>query len=382
MILDLAQLIVRTTKDKFYETAILVAKNIGLPTDTWIAGDPTRSLYFILAEVLGTLEETVVAWIMSAFLDYATGPWLKIVAKQVFNVDVPEATFATTTVTMTNTLGGLYEYDPGDVTFRNSSTGKTFRNTTAGILAPGGTLSLEVIAEEPGADSTSQAGEIDEIVSGPAGVTCTNATAAIGTDEQSEATTRQQCRDKLGSLSPNGPAAAYAFVSRESKLTGTTGVSRVRVYDESETGDVYVYLAGPSGGVSGGDRTLVEAAIVQWANPLCNTPHVVAATNVVVAPTYEIWVYKSANKTEAEIETDVEAALETLFARHEIGGDIIPPATSGYLYKSLLESKIRAVSDQAFRVTVSSPASDVALANNEVAVLGAITATIHLVDDA
>ena len=78
---------------------------------------------------------------------------------------------------------------------------------------------------------------------------------------------------------------------------------------------------------------------------------------------------------------EIAAALQRVFASERIGGDIIEPATTGYLYKSLIESTIRSTHAQAFRVALTSPATDTALENNEVAVLGAITATINFIDD-
>jgi uncharacterized phage protein gp47/JayE len=377
---DLESLLIEETKEAIYTTALDVATAVGVPVDTWQAGDPTRSLFHVEAEFLATLETLVANFIRSGFLDYAEDVWLKILAEQMYGVEVPEATFASTTVTLTNPTGGNYPIDPGDLLFKNSTTDKTYRNTTGGTLTPGPgtTLDVTVEAEEAGSDSSAAAGEIDTIVSGPAGVTCTNATAAVGSDEQEDDTTRQQCRDKLGALSPNGPAAAYSYVARNAELTGTSAVTRVRVYSDSDTGDVTVYLAGSSGGVAEPDRVLVEEAIATWATPLCITPEVLAATNVSVAVTYTVWVYASANKTQAEVEEDVEAALEALFAAHPIGGDIISPATTGSLYKSLIESTILSVYPEAFRVSVSAPAGDTALTNGQVAVLGTVTATVNI----
>lgn len=81
----------------------------------------------------------------------------------------------------------------------------------------------------------------------------------------------------------------------------------------------------------------------------------------------------------AEIEDAVEAALETLFAARPIGGDVIAPATTGKIYRSLIESTIRGVyPSDAFRVSVSAPAGDTALAANEVAALGVVTPTVSL----
>lgn len=394
MTVSLAALIIEETKETLYATGLRIATLVGVPVSSWRAGDPTRSLYHLESEVLSVLEKVVAGFIRSGFRDYATGDWLVINAKQTYNVDVPDASYASTTVVLTNTKGGDFTFEPGDVVVQNSSTKKTFTSKSGGHLGPAGggsdTLSIDIVADEPGSASSSAAGEIDTLVTTFLGVTVTNATAAIGQDVQEESVTREQCTDKLESLSPDGPKGAYAFVARSPDLTGTNTIPRVRAYPDSDTGDVTIYLADASGGVTTTDRDLIEAAIVKWATPLCVTPTVLAATNHTVAVTYELWIYKSINKTSSEIEDDVEAALEQLFANAKIGGDIIPPAATGDFYKSLIESTIRGVYDgdanvgfasRPFRVSVTLPVSDVSLTNAEVPVLGAVTPTIHLVND-
>lgn len=383
---SLATLLVQETKAAIYTTAIGIATAIGLPVTSWQAGDPTRSLYHVEAEMLETLESVVVGYIQSGFLDYATGVWLKILAYQVYGVTVPEATAATTDVVLTNTGGGVYSIDAGDLTFKNSTTGKTYRNTTGGTLpakvgVTNGTLTVTVVADELGSDSSASAGEIDALVTTLLRVTCSNAVAAVGVDEQDEATTRVQCRERLGRLSPNGPKEAYNDVARDAELTGTTAITRVRTYGDSDTGNVTVYLAGAGGAVSEPDRVLVETAILAWATPICITPTVLSVANVGVPVTYELWLYKSANVTEAEAQEEIEAALETMFAARPIGGDIIAPATTGKLYLSMIDSTIRSVYPQAFRVSVSLPAGDTSLTNGQVAALGTVTGTINLVVD-
>lgn len=390
-LMTLASLLVRETKEAIYARALDIATALGLPVSSWQPGDPTRSYYHLQSEVLDALEGVVVGFIGGGYLDFAPADnlagqdfsWLDIVAKQVFNVDVQQASFATTSVVLTNGGGGLYDdIEPGDLTFKNSTTDKTYRNTTGGTLAsgPGTTLTVTVVADEAGSDSSAGAGEIDEMVTTLLGVTCTNPTAAVGTDKWDRATIIQQCRDKLGSFSPNGPREAYAYVARNAELTGTTVVTRVRVYADSDTGAVTVYLASGSGGVLEPDRALVEAAILKWATPLCITPTVLSATPNVIDVTYELWVYKSVNKTAAEIEDDVEAALEQMLAKRPIGGDVIAPAT-GRVYHTMIDSTIRGLYPQNFRVSLSVPSGDIDLAENEVPALGTVTATIHIVQD-
>lgn len=381
MTVSLETLLVQETKEQIYQKALDIATAIGLNVSSWQAGDPTRSLYHLESETLATLEEIVVGFIQSGFLDYAEDDWLEVIADQFFGVTVPEATFATTDVVLTNGGGGLYTIDAGDLTFKSTLTGKTYRNTTGGTLAsgPGTELTVTVVAEEAGSESSAGAGEIDELVTALLGVTCSNALAAVGIDRQDDATTRQQCRDSRGALSPNGPGAAYAYVARNSDLTGTNGITRVRVFSDSDTGDVTVYLSGPSGAVSETDRALVEDAILTWATPLCITPSVLSASAVTVPITYQLWLYSSVNKTAATIEAEVQEALEEMFSSRPIGGDIVPPAVTGALYVSMIESTIRSLYPEAFRVSVTVPADDTALSNGEVAALGTVTPTITLV---
>lgn len=381
MTTSLASLLVRSTKEQIYAYALDIAETIGLPVTSWRAGDPTRALFQLEAQLLETLDAVVAGFVSSAFLDTAADVWLEVLADQVFGVVVPEPTFATTTVTLTNAGGGVYILAAGDLTFLNTTSGKTYRSTTGGTLGSGGTLDVTVVADEAGSDSSAAAGEIDQLVTALLGVTCSNAAPAVGTDRPTDTQIRQQCRDKLGALSPNGPAEAYTYVARNSELTGTTAVTRARVFGDSTTGEVELYLAGPSGVVSAPDVTLVEDAIATYATPLCITPIVASAVAVTVPVTYTLQIYSSVNKTTAEIEEEVEAALEQLFASREIGGDIIPPALTGSLYKSKIESTILGTFPEGFRVVVSTPAGDTALANNEVAVLGTVTGTVTLVED-
>lgn len=383
--ISLATLIISETKAAIYRTALGIASSIGLPVSSWQAGDPTRALFYAHAESLEARDDNASGYIRSGFLDYAEGEWLKVHAEQQFGVTVPAATSATTNVTLTNPGGGRYpDIEPGDLTFKNTTSGKTYTNSTGGTLesGPGTTLTVTVIADEPGSDSSAAAGEIDDLVTPLGATTCTNAVAAIGIDEQSAATTRAQCRARRGRATPNGPKDAYTDVVLDPELTGTNGITRARSYGDSDTGNVTVYLAGPGGAVSEVDRALAEDAVLENATPLCITPTVLSCTNAPVAVTYSLWLYKRANKTAAAAEEDIEEALEQMFAARPIGGDIIEPDTTGKLYRSLIESTIRGVfPEDAFRVSLSVPATDTALTNGQVAALGAVTATIHIVKD-
>ena len=391
----LSDLLTQATKSRSTQRGWRVAAAVGLPVTSWQPGDPTRSLYWFSSEILSTLEGVVVNYIASGFLDFAVAraeansdarKWLVLLAEQVYGYTATEATYATCTVTLSNGGGGLYPIEAGDLTFRSTTTGKTYRNTSGGTLNSGigQTLTLDIVADEPGSTSSAGAGDITEMVTTLLGVTCTNPTAAVGLDAESPSALAAGCKAKLGALSPNGPRSAYEYVATKSSLTGTSNVTRARSVGDSATGDVTLYLAGPSGAVAGADVALVQTAIETWATPLCITPTAVSAANKVIAPTYELWLYDTVGMTEAAAHALVQTALQAMMTARPISGDVIPPATSGYVYHSLIESTIASpFPGEVFRVAVTTPAGDTAIAENEVPVLGTVTPTaIHFVSRA
>jgi hypothetical protein len=383
MTISLASLILTETRAAIYNYALGIATSLGLPVTSWQVGDPTRSLYHVLSAKLEALEANVAGYIRSGFLDHSEDVWLKVNAEQTYGVIVPDPTYAETTVTLTNGSTNLYIIDAGDLTFASSVTGKTYHNTTGGTLAvgPATTLAVTVVADEPGSGSSAGAAEITRLVAALDGVTCTNATAAVGIDEQDASVTKQQCKDMQDATSPDGARGAYAYFARNPDYGGTSAITRVRTYGDSTTGVVTVYLAGPSGGSSAADVALAQLAIVTWCLPLCITPVVAAATNVTIAVTYELWLYKSCNKTVAEVRTAVAAALGALFSARPIGGDVVAPATTGKIYQSDILATIVKAIPEGFRASVTVPSGDTALTAGQVAVLGTVTGTIHLEDD-
>lgn len=386
-IYTLAELITVNTAETIYDASIILADTLGLPTTSWQPGDPTRSMYWSVAEELARLEDVIAGYVSSGFLDLVSAdpdwyPWLVRVADQTYGYTADEATYATTNVRLSNGGGGFFpDIAANDLTLKSSTSGKTYHNTTGGTLAsgPGTWLDITVEADDAGSDSNAAVGEIDTIVTTMNLVTCTNAAAAVAIDAESAESIVAGCRSKLGSLSAAGPWDAYDYVATNATLTGTINVTRSRTYDDSTTGDVTQYLAGPSGAVAAGDVAAVQTAIAQWALPLCITYTGSSATNKSQAITYELWLYDSVGMTTSEVETAVENALTALFLARPIGGDIKAAVGSGFLYRSMIRGVFKAAFGAHFvDVDVTVPAADTAIAANEVPVRGAITVTaIH-----
>jgi len=385
-IAELDALLTQESKASIYEKGLAVAEAVDLPTTSWGPGDPTRTQFHFISEILAAIEEVRAEYVASGFLDFAEGDdneWLILKAGEDFGVTTVAATFASTGITLTNNGGGLYVIGEGELIVKNSNSGATYHNVTGGTLnsGPGTSLALDVVADEAGSSGSAGPGEIDILVTGLLDVTVTNAIAAVGTDAESAPAIRDRCRDKLGSLSPNGPRDAYAYVAKTPELAGTSKITRVRTVPNGGTGQVDVYLAGAGGAVLEADRALAEDAIERLATPLGVTPVVTSATNVTIPVTYTAWIYSSVSKTSAEIQSAIAAALASLFAVRPIGGDVIAGNT-GRIYHSMIESEIRKTfPDHCFRVSLTAPAGDTDLDIFEVAVLGTVTPTINIVED-
>lgn len=362
--INIASLFVAQSVAKILETGLQVATVLGLPTTSWRAGDPTKVVFYVLAEVLASREAVTAEFIKSGFLSSAEGEWLTVLAHEVYGVERTLATYATATVTLTNTGGGYYPRDAGDLTFKSSASGQTYTSTSDGVLSAGSTVTFDVVADVAGSDGSAAINEIDELVTTLIGVSVVSSTVAQGVDEQSDASVREQCEATLGALSPNGPADAYEFVARNVALTGVLDVARAASTDDALDGTVTVYVASTTGAVAGASIVAVQAAIDQWATPLTVTATVVNATPVALNIVGTI----SGDDIPAGAAALIDSAIAELFSTVPIGGTISVSAIVSKVHTLLVTVGASNVS-----VTVTSPASTIALGEGEVATVATVS---------
>lgn len=383
--ITLASIIVAETADAIYRKMLQVASSLGLVTESWASGDPTRSTFDAVSRQEASKESSTIEMIKAGFLDLASGNGLKLCARYLFNTEYIQATFATCTVRLNNAGAQPYEFEVGDVIVGHNTSDKTYTATDigTGILNPGGTLEITVTADEAGSASSAGIGDITTMVTSFPKVTCTNLTAAVGVDEESDAALKARAKAKLAALSPNGPADAYAYVATTPDLVNGQQITRVRVLSDSTNGDVTIYIAGASGAVAGGVVTDVQDGIDTWANPHNNEPTVSSAVNETIAITYALWVYESISESAESLEERIELALAAAMKERPIGGDVLDGDPTGNIYVGWIESVIlgEVGREKAFRVSVTTPATDVALAINDVPILGTVTPTINFVAD-
>lgn len=355
---------------------------IGVDTTTWKPGAVVRTMIAATAIMVSALSRLMAEIAKSGFLETAEGGWLTLLARNVYNVQRIDATFATAPVLIANSSGGIYVLSDGELQVTNLRTGATFVNVgplTIPAVSSGSSCSL--IATQAGSISTSLVTDSMVVSSPLPGVTIALVAAAIGLDEESDPLLRQRCLDKLGALSPNGPPDAYGFVARSATRGdgSAIGVTRVRLTNDAH-GGVDVYVAGASGAIDPADLAAVEAAIQTQAAPLAVTARVHNATEVPIAPVVSVGLYTSSAMTDAQVQDAVAAQITTYFGQQPIGGNT--ESVSGLIYRGAIGAAVGATLGPSgrplpfYRIEVNTPSTDIGLAINEVATLVGITVNV------
>lgn len=375
--LSLKDLITKQTREDFEDSILGVAAGLGLSTTNWRASGKTRVMIASFSQLLSQLSDIVVDLASSGFLDLATGGWLTLLAKYVYNVDRVLATAATGPVTLHNSTGAGMTFHPGELRLEHATSGKTYTLQADVTVGAGGNASPVFAADEVGSASSATPGTITGFVTPIIGLTATgNAASLVGTDDELDPPLVDRCRLKLGALSPNGPAAAYEYVARS---TPGVVVNRVLISKSSLTGTVTITVAAPGGALAGGDVTTLQAAIDSQVTPDTVTATVQSAVAHPFAVTTDVWIKTSANLTDGDVQSLVEAALLDFFVNAPIGGWVIPPAALGSVYQDAIKARVASASPFIFHATVATPAADTALGATDVPTAGAFTVNVHQV---
>jgi len=340
--ISFSDLLSTKTLDDWKRAIINTATLVGLKTENWAEGGYTRTLVALFAQLYKTVGDVVRLIAASGFLDTAEGDWLTLLAKNLFNVERIDATFAKASngLTLTNGGGGLYIFEAGDVVVAHSSTGKTYRNTTGGTLSAGigQTLTLDLEAEEAGTASNAGVGTITVLVTTFLGVTCTNPVALAGLDAESDEALRQRCRDSLAALSVGGIKRAYEFFAQSAERDDGTGVgiTRVKVMPAAGDGTVDVFIATAAGEVPVDDVAIVQAIFDEEVTPYGFDATAITATAVPLTVPCTIWIPSSLGMSEADAREAVFDALQAYVESLPIGGVVITPATGKVYWRALL----------------------------------------------
>ena len=385
----LAELFTPATSDGVFSSMLTIAQQVGLPATAWQPISVGREILAITAQEIANFSVIAQGGAAAGgLLDFATGDWLTLLAISNFGVPRISATFGTTQLTLTNSSAVSFTFAAGDIIFLNSRTGETYTNTTGGNLAAsGGTLVVSVIANDAGSIANANPGEISELQTPLLGVTCTNAAALVGNDEQSDDDLRQLCRESMAKASPNGPRDAYNYFAKTATRPdgSNVGITRVRVIQNNGSNDVYVADAdgivtgtiNPDGSGSG-DLYYVDQAIKANCVPtgLTETTHSAIEHDILI--TADVYVRSTSTLSVGDAQTEILDQLTQYFKTIPIGGYDV--SGGGYVFLDAVISQIfQAAPNDIVQAVITSLTADEAMGPTDVGVLTSVATSFNII---
>lgn len=326
------------SRDTLITEILAVLAADGCPVTAWQTGNPLRTLARADATALADLHATVRLIGAAAFLDDAEEDWLTLLARSKFDVTRVPGVACVGRVVLTVASGaGPYTITAGGLVVSDGVRRWRSTNTTSVSITSAATTTVEVQAEAVGTDYNVANGVITTIVSpANAGVTVTNPAISggpwytlAGAAEETDASLRQRCRDKWGTLGRGANDTAYRYWARTGHAYEAQ-VTRASVVWGVGDGTLTIYIAGPSSAIS--DAGIV-AEVQSWVNtnkPGTDTPTVVAASAVTMGITGTVRVRAASDSTaNRALATDAIAAY---FASLGIGDDVDIAAVDAAIY--------------------------------------------------
>jgi len=392
----LSDLFASLSRDQIEAKMLQIAESLKFVVTAWDPLGAARGLFSIFAQQLANFTETTTLIARSGLLDFAANtdgtinPWLTVLADSVYDVQREEATFATTdTYVLSNSTVSPITVNVEDLTLAITSgtnEGALYTNTTGGVVPALGDLTITIIAKEAGSVASATANTVTTFVTPVPGLTGTNPDPAVGVDVELDPPLVLRCKAKLGALSPNGPQGAYEyFATTAVHADGSpVDVNRVSVSETSSTGQVLVFVASSSGVVPGTvgdlntDLGLVADNMFQNAVPVAVTLTVESAVGLNVLIQATVYMRASNTLAAATVKATVLAALLDYFETVPIGGTDI--GGGGKLFLNAVVGVIyNSIPGQVADVAITTPATDVTMAPNEVAILTSVSGDISVI---
>jgi len=319
MTLNISDLFTPATVAQWTNTILATASALGLPVTSWQSGGVGRTILSVVASQMAATDDVVSTMAQAGFLDSAAavtpdpstggdpaGGWLDLLAASVYDVTRIPATFATGSVTITNTSASTYgPFAAGTYHVSNSATKSTFSNASVLTISAATTTTAVFNADVAGTTGTSSPGAINTPVTSLIGTTVSNAASLVGTAAESNTALVARCRLRLQALSPNGPSGAYQYFALTAYdllraeipsvlLTGGP-ITRVSVSSSKTTGTVTTTIANVGGQVTGITNFPITAA--STATPIVITANGHGLANGAVVTITDVTGNTAANGT-------------------------------------------------------------------------------------
>jgi phage-related baseplate assembly protein len=362
--------------------AIAAEQGGGLPDD-WFSGGRYYTLMRAFSAGLAELEAVVPQIVKGGFSELAEGLWLDLHAQDVLLARNP-STFTRHRVVATAASGsGPYNIQANQL-WGETPGGLRFNSITTGLLPAGGTLALEFLAEHPGAAYNVGLNQITRLATALPGVSISNpaipasspATSIIsaGRDIETDAALRERIRLRYATLSQT---ERVALAYRKLALEAHPDILKVSIRDNLPAGPntLDVVLWG-DGALSGAALTAAQIVLNNLKGITANQGRAIgdwvyAATQVNVPVTATLRVL-AGNRALAE--TLAASRLAALERNYPIGG------LEGLLYRSQVFDALFVtdpnVPGLTQNLTLTAPATDVALTNIQVVRFNPINITV------
>jgi uncharacterized phage protein gp47/JayE len=287
------------------------------PITNYHSGDPVRHLLEVVSESVADIERTIAALAAGEYLDLAAGEWLDLRVGD-WNIARQPTVTARVGLTLTCAVGfGPYTVLPGLMWFSTPS-GLRYSSATGGILAAGGTLSVEVLAESPGSAYNVPSGTINILNTPLPGVSASNPPGGVilaGADQESDVALRQRARLRWAELGGGATRKAYIFWA----LTSDPSVKQVQVLDEHPRGQGTVDVVLWGAGGLGSAAVAAANAYIQDRRPVTADVRVYSATERVLALPLTLF---APGADHASIEGQIVTNLAALQQATPIGGTL------------------------------------------------------------
>jgi hypothetical protein len=416
--------------------AVAALQQLGLQPQNWAPGGVASSVLTVACNILGYvagtslgLSQQLANAIAQQWNPTASGGGLQMLSYYFYGFQPPQGTFASGTLVLTNTGGGVYTYAAGQATFASTVANSqgvtpTYTNETGFTLTawsgsgPFPTVSFEIVCTFSGSAGNSAPGFVTQLVTAMLGVTATNPAPIQGSDPLSDAALRQMNTSSISVASVFGPRSSYAYgiqVATNFVTGNPVNINKWSISIASHTGAVTIYVSSPSGTVDPNDVDGIALCIefgfgstdprFQGARPAGATvgpstftvPSGIyagitigspqAAVTVSYAPNAILYVLAPKGTSATTIQAAALAALSTFFSSqaNPIGG-IAGADDNNTALTGIFESGVSAVLAAGVAIVPGctmlssrfSGSSDVALSANQVAVLGMTAANLTI----
>lgn len=303
--------------------AIAQAADPPLDATAFVLGEPTERWIELMGQVMGAWGSVPTAAVRALFLRLSTDPgdvaddgqpdqsadqtprpgMLSAVGAGWYGTIRGGALYAQTSVNFTNNSGAPINAPAGAITYERNfpaadGANPTYHNTSAVVVNPGLTVSVDIQADQIGTYANAPATTIDHVVTQTYGATnvVTNPSAAQGQDRESRPAYIARCLLAPDSNAPGGPVKAYLRACNTAtdgtiltnEATGLpVAILGAQVLPSSATGVVTGYLYGPSGAVSLTDVISANANITGVPIGLLTVTTGVLPDATTIGPNYD-----------------------------------------------------------------------------------------------